>query len=162
MHALIPSRIKTRAVAAVLVAGLGLGGIAQAKPRQGKAATCTLKTVDAAPTAINAEDFGVLKCSGPFGAGVQHNTGKLSPTSATEGTLAGTSMLFFDDGTVRASFSISYTLDGANITYGGTAKVLGGTGAFKGITGAAKLQGSSSDGGTHGSLTEKITYSLRS
>jgi hypothetical protein len=161
MHAVTPSRIKTAAVATVLVGALGLGVTAQAEPREAKRATCSLKTIDAAPTAMNAEDFGVLKCSGPFGEGVQHNTGKLSPTSATEGTLKGNSTLFFDEGTVRARFSISYTLDGANITYGGTAKVLGGTGAFKGITGKAKLKGSSSDGGTHGSMTEKITYSLR-
>ena len=161
MHALIPSRIKTAAVATFLVAALGLGISAQAESRDGKRATCSLKTVDADPAAINAEDFGVLKCSGPFGKGVQHNTGTLSPTSPTEGTLKGTSTLYFDEGTVRAAFSISYTLDGANITYGGTAKVRGGTGAFEGITGKAKLEGSSSDGGTHGSMTERITYSLR-
>ena len=160
MHVPTISRIKTAAVATVLVASVGLGATAQAESREGKKATCSLKTVDAAPTAINAEDFGVLKCSGGLGEGVQHNTGKLSPTSATEGTLKGNSTLFFDEGTVRATFSISYTLDGANITYGGTAKIRGGTGAFKGISGKAKLKGSSSDGGTHGSMTEKITYRL--
>jgi hypothetical protein len=159
MHAF---RTKTAGVAAVLAAAFVLGGVAQAKPvRAGKPAICSLKTVDAAPTAIDAEDYGSLRCSGPFGRGVQHNTGKLSPTSATEGTLKGTSTLYFDNGTVRASFSVAYTLNGPSITYGGTATVLGGTGAFKGITGSARLQGSSTDGGTHGSMTEKISYSLR-
>jgi hypothetical protein len=160
MHALTPSRIKTAALATVLAAGLGFGATADAKPAA-KQATCSLKTIDAAPTAANAEDFGVLKCSGAFGGGVQHNTGRLTPTSETEGTLKGQSTLFFENGSVRASFTIAYELDGATINYGGAAKITGGTGAFKGITGSADLQGSSNDGGTHGSMTEKITYSLR-
>jgi hypothetical protein len=125
-----------------------------------KTSTCTLKTADVAPTAINDEDFGTLECSRPFGTGVQHNTATQSPTSLTTGTLKGESRLFFKTGTVCATFSMHYTISGSSIAYAGTAKVTGGTGTYKGISGSAKLTGSSADGGTHGTTTEKITVKL--
>jgi hypothetical protein len=154
------TRSRTTALAAAAAAALGLAHAAPGHAAAAKHASCTLKTVDLNPTAINDEDFGTLKCSGPLGAGVQHNTATLAPTSATEGTLKGRSTLYFATGTVTAKFSLKYTLNGATITFGGMADVAGGTGAYKKIKGSAKLQGSSQDGGTHGTMTQKITFTL--
>jgi hypothetical protein len=151
-------RSRTAALAAMSLTALALATAAPGEAAPTKQANCTLKTVDLNPTATNDEDFGTLRCSGPFGAGVQHNTATLQPTSATEGTLTGQSQLFFATGSVTANFKLAYTLSGATITFDGTAKVVRGTGAFKGITGSAKLHGSSQDGGTHGTMTEKITF----
>jgi hypothetical protein len=153
-------RSRTAALAAISFASLGLTTAAPGQAAAMKTATCTLNTVDLNPTATDDEDFGTLRCSGPFGAGVQHNTAKLQPTSATQGTLAGQAQLFFATGSVTAKFKLSYTLSGPALTFGGTAKVVRGTGAFKHVTGSAKLQGSSQDGGTHGTMTEKITFRL--
>lgn len=159
MHTLTRARRTMLYGLTVVIAACGFSGPAHAATA--KKATCTLKTIDAAPTAANAEDYGTLKCSGPFGAGVQHNTGTLSPTAPTAGTIKGSSTLYFATGTVRAAFSLKYELSGSTLAYGGTAKVLGGTGAYKGISGSVKLQGSSADGGAHGTMTEQITLKLR-
>ena len=158
MHTLTRMRRTMLYGLAVVIAAAGLTGVAQASaaPRS----VCTLKSVDIAPAAVHGEDFGVLKCPKPFGAGVQHNTGILSPTSATTGTLKGTAELFFAKGSVRARFSLSYKISGSAIAYGGTAKVVRGTGAFKGISGSAKLKGASADGGTHGKMTLDIRAKL--
>jgi hypothetical protein len=166
MHTLTRTRRTMAYGVAVAVAVLGFSGIASAtSSTRGAAAaaktgTCTLKTVDIAPTAVNGEDFGMLKCPAPFGKGVQHNTGRLTPTSATTGTLKGSSRLYFETGSVRATFSLKYELSGGKLILAGTAKVVGGTGAFKGITGSVKLTGSSLDGGTHATITEKIKVKL--
>jgi len=117
---------------------------------------CTLKTFDLTPTAIRGEDFGVLKCPRWLGRGVQHNRSILTPTSATTGTLKGSLTLYFSRGTVRSRFALRYTISGSTITFSGTAKVTGGTAAYKGITGSAKLAGSSTDGGSHSTITERI------
>jgi hypothetical protein len=154
------TRSRTTALAAAAAAALGLAHAAPGHAAALKHASCALKTVDLNPTAANDEDFGTLKCSGPFGAGVQHNTATLTPSSATAGTLSGRSTLYFSTGSVTAKFAVKYTLNGPVITFGGAAKVVGGTGAYKKIKGAAKLQGSSQDGGTHGAMTEKITFTL--
>jgi hypothetical protein len=144
-------------LATLIVAG---AAHASPTPRATSAAVttdvCTLKTFDLTPTAIRGEDFGVLKCPRWLGPGVQHNTSILTPTSATTGTLKGASTLYFSRGTVRSRFTLRYTISGRTITFSGTAKVTGGTGAFKRITGSAKLAGSSQDGGSHSTITERI------
>src|SRR3954449_2026047 len=113
------TRSRTTALAAAAAAALGLAHAAPSHAAAAKHASCTLNTVDLNPTATNDEDFGTLRCSGPFGAGVQHNTATLQPTSATEGTLTGQSQLFFATGSVTANFKLAYTLSGATITFDG-------------------------------------------
>jgi hypothetical protein len=125
-----------------------------------RTSVCTLKTFDLTPTAIRGEDFGVLNCARPFGRGVQHNTSVLSPTSATTGTLKGSSTLFFARGTVRARFALNYTISGSTIRFAGAAKVTGGTGTFKGVTGTGTLAGSSTDAGAHSLITERVKLKL--
>ncbi len=143
---------------ALVLATLVLAGAAHAsRPQQ---TVCTLKTFDLTPTAIRGEDFGVLKCPRSLGAGVQHNTSILTPTSATTGTFKGASTLYFSRGTVRSRFTLRYTISASRITFSGTAKVTGGTAAFKGIKGSAKLTGTSRDGGTHSTITERIRVRL--
>ncbi|MDQ3721629.1 MAG: hypothetical protein M3376_00855 [Actinomycetota bacterium] len=144
------------------VAGLSLVPLSTATSSAPSAAapkniTCILKTVDAEPTARNAQDFGTIKCASFFGKGVQHNKGRLTPSSQTTGTVRGTSKLYFDAGSVRATFSLKYEVSGPNITYKGTAKITSGTGAYAAVVGTALLKGSSKDGGTHGTIVEKIT-----
>lgn len=168
MHAdrrLLP--VTTLVVAGVL-ATLASSGLADASsepnhvsPRAalGRTAhsTCTLSSVDAAPAATNGEDFGTLKCSPLFGSGVQHNTSQTTPTSPTAGTIKGVAKLFFDTGTVTSNFSLKYTISGRSITSTGTATIIGGTGAYQGARGSAKLAGKSADGGSHSTFTETIT-----
>jgi hypothetical protein len=150
----------------LLIALFGFSTSANGAPRHhdpaaaGKPKTCTLKTFDVAPTAVNGEDFGNLQCSRPFGRGVQHNTSTFTLTGPTTGKYMGSSRMFFATGTVRAKFALDITISGSSITFSGTAKVIGGTGSYKGITGSAKLKGSSTDGGTHSTITETIRVKL--
>jgi hypothetical protein len=163
MHLL--TRTRTTIVLA-LIATLGLSGLAMSSDRDSGAKkrttkhSCTLKTVDLNPSAINGEDYGTLKCSRPFGRGVQHNQWVLKPETATTGKLDGHSTLYFNRGTARAKFLLDYEISGSTIHYYGDAEVTGGTGAFKGITGKAKLDGVSHDSGTHGTMTEKVKVQL--
>lgn len=107
----------------------------------------------------SAENFGVLTCSVPFGAGVQHDTSTVTRTSTTSGSFAGGVKLFFNTGTLRGTYKSSFTVANKTITYTGTLKISSGTGDFQGVTGKGTLTGTSTDA-VHSAITERLTLKI--
>ena len=124
--------------------------------------TCTLQLQTLAPPGASGEDFGTVNCASVFGKGVQHDTLTVTPTSQTTATVTGPFKQFFDTGTIHGT--VTLTADATSVgvvTYTGRAKISGGTGAYKHVRGSAKVECSSSDGGTHTTCTEKATGTHR-
>jgi hypothetical protein len=102
--------------------------------------------------------FAALKCSKPFGAGVQQGTFAESIVG-TQLSATGTFKNFYDDGTNHGSYKLSGTVGTGTITASGSVKVTGGTGAYKNMTGTGKLTCTTTDAGkiydctTSGTLT---------
>jgi hypothetical protein len=120
--------------------------------------TCALALQTLAPPGASAEDFGTVNCSSVFGKGVQHDTVTVTPTSQTTATVTGPFKQFFDTGTIHGTVNLTASATAAGpVTYKGTAKISGGTGAYKHAKGSAEVQCTSPDGGTHTACTEKAT-----
>ena len=153
MHVL---RFAAVALAATLVVATATA--AEAGPASNADVTCTLQLQTLAPPGASGEDFGTVNCSSTFGKGVQHDTLTVTPTSPTTATVTGPFKQFFDRGTIHGTIKLtaSATTAGA-VTYTGTAKISGGTGAYKRVRGSAKVECSSQDGGTHTRCTLKAT-----
>jgi hypothetical protein len=150
--------IRFAAVALVATLAVATATVAGADPAKTADVTCTLRLQTLAPPGASGEDFGTVDCPSAFGKGVQHDTLTVTPTSPTTATVTGPFKQFFDTGTIHGTtkFTARATAAGA-VTYTGTARVSGGTGAYKHMRGSAKLQGSSTDGGTHTTSTVKVT-----
>ena len=122
-----------------------------------KKVTCTrqLQTVS---TATN-ENYGTVNCGRPFGKGVQHTPRiTVTPTSPTTATGSGAFKRYFDAGAIRGTAKISSTTDvTGGVTYTGTAKLTGGTGAYKNVRGSATFTCTSQDRGLHATCKEKLT-----
>jgi hypothetical protein len=149
------ARTRHAAIAALSGVVLAAGVIApagSAATKKSKNVTCALTLFatikQPAPTAAN---FGPARCSRPFGTGVQQDSSKTTRTSLTAGSFTGPFKLFFDRGTIRGRFRISFvtTLSAAyqitGVTYKGTLKVTGGTAAFRRVRGTGTVTGSSPD-----------------
>ena len=122
-----------------------------------KKITCTrqLQTVS---TTTN-ENWGTVNCGRPFGKGVQHTPRiNVTPTSPTTATGTGSFKRYFDAGAIRGTARIASTADATGaVTYKGTAKLTGGTGAYKNVRGSATFTCTSQDRGLHATCTEKLT-----
>jgi hypothetical protein len=149
-----------RFVAVALVATLAVttATAVGAGPAKNVEVTCTLQMQTLAAPGTSGEDFGTVNCASVFGKGVQHDTLTVTPTSPTTAVVTGPFKQFFDTGTIhgRTNLAASITSEGV-VTYTGTAKISGGTGAYKHLRGSAKIKCSSPDGGTHTTCTEKAT-----
>ena len=158
--------MKRGVMAAMLVAVFGaLAAASLAAPSSKPAkAICGLRLVVVAPpglkapspTATSGSDFGLVNCPVPFGKGVQADSFKVSPTSATAGTVSGPFKQYFDAGTIHGAFKLSFTAGATGTTYTGTATVVGGTGAFKAAKGTGTLKCTSPDG-IHTSCTAHLS-----
>jgi hypothetical protein len=124
-----------------------------------KTVNCKAALVAAKPPVSSAENFGNLTCSTPFGKGVQHDTSTVTRTSQTAGAFSGPVKLFFNTGTLRGSYKMSFTVANKNITYDGTMKISSGTGEFSGVTGTGTMTGTSDDA-VHSAITEKLTLKI--
>ena len=120
--------------------------------------TCSETIVATRAGGNNAETFGTVSCSAPFGEGVRHDTSTFLTTSKTEGSFAGGVKFFFNTGTLRGRVRMTFTAAG-NVAYAGTLKITSGTGEFAGVTGTGTIRGTSQDG-VHSSLTEKLTLKI--
>jgi hypothetical protein len=101
------------------------------------------------------EDHGTVSGT-PFGDGTIVMVGTL-----TGGRLNATVRLLFDHGEVRAAVDMPFTIAGGRISFRGTVRLTGGTGAYRGITsGALKAQGSNTLDGQNGrqNLTGTVRY----
>ena len=100
-----------------------------------------LKLYDQTPTRLSGFSFGFIKCSAPFGNGVQSSTYHATVNPKTgAATNRGSYKNWFDTGTAFGTFSLTgrYTSP-TTATFRGTVTVAGGTGAFAGETGVGKL-----------------------
>jgi hypothetical protein len=111
------------------------------------------------PPISNAENFGTVTCSTPFGRGVHHDSSAVTRTSSTAGSFAGPMKLFFNTGTLRGSYKMSFTVANKTITYDGTLKVSSGTGEFTGVSGTGTITGTSTDA-VHSAISERLTLRI--
>jgi hypothetical protein len=142
----------------VLVAALVVVTATAAAAGSATKVTCTLQLQTLAAPGASGEDFGTVDCGHVFGKGVQHDPlVTVTPASATTGTATGSFKEFFDAGTIHGTFNLTYTVTPPTaVAYSGTAKISGGTGAYKHVKGSAKVVCSSSDAGTHTTCTDKV------
>ena len=125
---------------------VGVGG-AMAKPAaKATKVHCASKTYNVSSPSTSGITFAALKCSKPFGAGVQQGTFAES-IAGTQINATGRFKNFFDNGTNHGSYTLSGTVSSGTITATGSVKVTGGTGAYKGMRGTGKLMCTTTDAG---------------
>ncbi len=153
---------RPKAVLAAAAGVLAALGVATSLTQAASSPRATTKKVTCSETIVatraggnNSENFATVSCSAPFGEGVRHDTSTFLTTSKTEGSFAGGVKLFFNTGTLRGRFKMSFTVAG-NVVYDGTLKITSGTGEFAGVTGTGTTRGTSQDG-VHSAITEKLT-----
>ena len=151
-----------RFAGAALVAALVVATGTAAGAGSAKKFTCTIQLHDVAAPGASGEEFGTVGCAG-VGKGVEHDpVVTVTPTSETTGTATGPFKQFFDTGTMHGTFTLTYTVTPPmSVAYSGTARISGGTGAYKHVRGTAKVVCASADGGTHTNCTEKATLTHR-
>jgi hypothetical protein len=121
--------------------------------------TCRAAVVATQPPIESADNFGTLSCSAPFGKGVQHDTSTITRTSRSAGAFNGGLKLFFNTGTLRGTYRMSFTVANRTVTYDGTVKISSGTGDFAGVTGTGTITGTSTDA-VHSAITDKLTLKI--
>lgn len=149
-------------MAAAAVAGVGvlaveLGTAGAAKTRT-RTVSCTLAlTAQNPPEAPRGSKFGFVRCTRPLGNGVQYDQYTVTPSSQTTGTVSGPFKHYFNTGTVRGTYKLTYTATGSTINYTGRAIYRRGTGRFRRARGSGVLTCTSSDSGLHTACTVKGT-----
>lgn len=125
---------------------VGADGVAAKPATQPTKVHCTAKVYNVSAPSLSGLALGVLKCSKPFGAGVQK---AMNTTSIVGSTLKvrGTFKNFFDQGTNHGTIKLTGKLTSGTITASGPVTVTGGTGLYKHMTGKGKATCSTSDGG---------------
>lgn len=118
--------------------------------------TCREALIATKPPIETAENYGTVSCSAPLGKGVHHDTSTITRSSQTAGSFAGPLKLFFNTGTLRGTYKMSFTVVNKVINYDGTLKISSGTGAFAGVTGSGTITGTSTDA-VKSAITEKLT-----
>ncbi len=152
--------------AVAALAGLTLTAAPLAKTSKSKKLKCTTSLTlqpasgQTAPNPGNSSGqlFGTVSCQGPLGKGVQSQSYTRTSKTATTGSTTATYKQFFDKGTLHGTSTVDYTVTSTAVTFTGNAKITGGTGAYKGAKGTAKINCTSSDGGIHTSCTGQVTY----
>jgi hypothetical protein len=134
------------------------------KPKPAPKATtrqikCRADLVATKPLSDSAENFGTVSCSLPLGKGLHHDTSTVTRTSSTAGTFTGGLKLFYNTGTVRGTYKMSFTVLNKTLDYDGTLKISSGTGEFAGVKGKGTIAGTSSDG-VHSAITETMTLTF--
>ena len=117
----------------------------------GKPVRCaiTLQTL-AAPTDLKVDEYGSVRCDSVFGKGVQHDLAMITPTSKTSGSVAGRFKQYFDKGTVRGTFALTFGPDATGaVKFTGTARIASGTGAYARTRGTAAIACEPRDPATH-------------
>jgi hypothetical protein len=104
-------------------------------------------------------EFGTVECPARgLGKGVQHDTFKVTPTSETTGKVRGRFVQYFETGTIRGTFKLTFQATSATtLTFTGTATVTGGTGAYDHARGSAKVTCDSREGITYNDCTAITT-----
>jgi hypothetical protein len=160
------------AMAGLLFAGISTAATAKPAPKPKPVTTklsCqltlvlqpTAKVTTIVPGTGSGSQSGTAKCSGPLGGGVETDTF----TTNDAGDVTAPYTQWFKGGTLKGQSTLNPTSGGQPSagnnsfgaqSYSGTLVVSGGTGAWKGATGKAKLTGSTADG-VHLKITESLT-----
>ena len=107
---------------------------------------CTSKSYNVSSPSTSGTEFASLKCSKPFGTGVQQGTFAES-IAGTQVSVTGKFTNFYDAGTNHGSYKLSGTVSSGTITATGSVKITGGTGAYRNMTGTGKLTCTTTDAG---------------
>ena len=122
-------------------------GHARTATHPSKRVHCSLHVYSQTPTSLRGFDFGLVKCSKPFGKGVQYDTYTESVTPP-KASARGPFEWFFDEGTVHGTFSFAGTFSSpTTATFAGTLKITGGTGAFENARARTDLTCTTTDAG---------------
>jgi hypothetical protein len=146
------------------VAGTALAASSKSSAKATKATkvSCSVSTSiavakgqsDVLPPMAQGDEYGPAKCGSLLGAGVQ----KDSFTVPTSGDTVAKYVMYFNTGTIHGTYDLtpqSSSLNFLATSWTGTLKVLGGIGAYKGVTGTGKMKCGSPDG-VHTSCTDKL------
>jgi opacity protein-like surface antigen len=151
---------RTRFACAALLATLAGSTAAAAQAGPVKTVTCAVVLNNVAPPGLTGEEFGTVRCPSVFGNGVVHDTYTVTPESGTTGTVNGRYTEYFDEGTIRGTFKLAYTISPQGVLSSkGTAKIAGGTGAFKRAKGKTTVDcQAESETRTKCKETRKLTF----
>ncbi|MEA2217674.1 MAG: hypothetical protein QOJ35_300 [Solirubrobacteraceae bacterium] len=145
------------AITVTAAAGGALAPVAQTAVPKKKTVTCHFNVfIQSFPTATAPGlNFSVVRCSGPFGRGVQRDTFTLAPKTPTTGTAVLTFKAYFDTGTVSGVWRADYEFTSATSgTFKQKVTWSGGTGAFKHVRGTGS--GTGLETGMRGTVDQRI------
>lgn len=110
------------------------------------------------PPAAAGDEFGNAACGTLLGSGLQKDTF----TVPTSGDTIAKYWMYFKTGSVHGTYDLtpqSSSLNFLSTDWMGTMKVLGGTGAFKGVTGVGTMTCTSADG-IHSTCTDHLKLKM--
>ncbi len=146
--------IITSALLATAALAVGASSGASAHGKHQTNVTCSLALLAPGPPNPSGIQFGFVACPRPFGKGLHYDAYTVSPTSPGHGTIAGKFKNYFDRGTTKGTFALSFAATSPmNLAYTGTVTYTGGTGKFKHVKGSGTIQCTTSDGGAHKACT---------
>ena len=146
-----------------LVAATATAANSKSKSSVSKAkVTCSSSTSVAIPAGENSvsppaqsgTEYGTISCNKLVGGGVQRDTFNV-PTSGNTNAKV---WMYFKGGSLHGSYTLVPSSSSANFLeedWTGTAKVTGGSGAFKGVTGTGTMKCKTLDG-VHTTCTDKF------
>lgn len=127
-----------------------------------KAVTCAAKTsiviaggeTQVLPPAQQGGEYGIVRCARMLGSGVQADTFTVPASGDTLAKFA----MYFGTGMVKGTYDLTPQSTGLNFLktdWTGTMRILGGTGAYKGVKGTGTMVCRSVDG-IHTTCTDRL------
>ena len=144
-------------LASVFVSAAGVG-TASGRGTQTEKVSCHINLfLQHRPTAsAPGLDFGLVKCSKPFGRGVQYDTFKLMPKTSTAGNAVLRFKAYFDTGTVSGVWQATYRFTSSRrVLFKQKVTWSRGTGAFKNVRATGTSHGVQN--GTRGTIDQVLT-----
>lgn len=150
-----PKLLRTLAVmgcSGCALAAVGVGSVAARPAAKRTQVRCTATAYNVAYPKMSGLAFGTLKCSKPFGTGVQKAINKASVVGSNV-DVTGSFRNYFDHGTEFGTLKLSGKLNGAAVAVSGPVTIKGGTGAYQNIKGTGKVTCTTKDAGKTYSCT---------
>ena len=143
----------------ILVAALGAAAVAAKSSAKKMHVSCTATAYGVDYPKLSGVAFGDVNCTKPFGVGVQRarNTTTIAGSTAN---VSGSFKNFFDDGTNYGTVKMSGPVSAGAITVRGSVTTIGGTGAYKHISGKGSVSCTTTDAGKTFHCTVKGTFTL--
>ena len=143
--------------AAAVGIAVSIAPSAVAAPRGAKTVTCRIHDFiqNFPSTSVPGETFSLLRCSGPFGRGVQHATFTTTPKTSTTGKAVLKFKAYFDQGSVSGVWRADYKFTSRTMgTFHQRVSWTGGTGAFMHVK--ATGTGKGIQNGMQGIVTQRL------